>query len=166
MLMTLTKLHDRLYKAELRDGRTYWLDYYGGAWNIVEVDRDRGCGVALYEGKTFDQCEARLAEWDEAAHVPPTAASGFLEAMQGILTAGRKDAGMSERPRTDLSIKMHALADEGHSKAAELRSAADAFDEASAGFYSEPQTCDVRKFMGSWARVRRILCDASGEALI
>lgn len=67
---------------------------------------------------------------------------------------------------TDLSDKMRALADRGHVRADELREKAKAFDDAAAGFYAEPQTVDVKKFMGCWARARRLWCDVSGEPLV
>lgn len=72
----------------------------------------------------------------------------------------------AERDGTDLSAKMRALADRKHPQAAELREKADAFDAATAGFYGEPQTVDVRKFMGCWARARRLWSDVSGEPLV
>jgi hypothetical protein len=48
----------------------------------------------------------------------------------------------------------------------DLRIKAAAFDEAVAGFYGTPQTYDVKRFMGHWARARKCWCDYSGEALI
>jgi hypothetical protein len=68
--------------------------------------------------------------------------------------------------RTTLSQRMHALAATGHIKADELRSKADALDAAANGFYGEPQTVDVRQFMGAYARARLAWCDASGESLM
>lgn len=68
--------------------------------------------------------------------------------------------------RTDLSEKMHALADKGHARADELRTKADAFDAATKGFYSDPQTVDVKKFMGAYARARRVWCEITGEPLV
>jgi len=68
--------------------------------------------------------------------------------------------------RTALSERMHALADTGHARADELREKADAFDTATAGFYAEPQTCTVTKFMGAFARARRLWCDITGESLV
>ena len=44
--------------------------------------------------------------------------------------------------------------------------AADAFDEATAGFYASPQTVSVKKFMGAFARARRMWCDQTGEPLV
>ena len=67
---------------------------------------------------------------------------------------------------TDLSQKMRRLADAGHDRAAELREKADAFDRVAKGFYGEPQTVDVRSFMGAWARARRCWSECSGEPLI
>ncbi|WP_439392570.1 hypothetical protein ACRQ5Q_24420 [Bradyrhizobium sp. PMVTL-01] len=68
--------------------------------------------------------------------------------------------------RTALSEKMHALADGGHARAAELREKADAFDAATQGFYAQPQTCTVQKFFGHHVRARRLWCDITGEPLI
>lgn len=67
--------------------------------------------------------------------------------------------------RTALSIRMHALADSGHERAEELRLKADAFDTATEGLYATPQTCSVAKFMGAFARARRLWCDITGEPL-
>lgn len=67
---------------------------------------------------------------------------------------------------TDLADKMRALADTGHPRAEELRQKASAFDTAAAGFYAEPQTVDVKKYVGTWARARRLWCDCSGESLV
>lgn len=66
---------------------------------------------------------------------------------------------------TDLSDQMRALA-KNNPRAAELEAAAAKFDEATAGFYANPQTVDVKRFVGSWARARRLYCDVTGESLI
>lgn len=68
--------------------------------------------------------------------------------------------------RTELSGRMHALADAGHERAVELREKANAFDQATRGFYGEPQTVDVKSFMGAFARARRLWCVCTGEPLI
>ena len=68
--------------------------------------------------------------------------------------------------RTDLSKRVLALAEKGHTRAIELREKADAFDKATAGFYAEPQTITVQKFMGSYARARRLWRDVTGESLV
>lgn len=68
--------------------------------------------------------------------------------------------------KTALSERMHALADSGHERADELREKADAFDVATAGFYAEPQSVDVKAFAGAFARARRLWCDCSGEPLV
>jgi hypothetical protein len=68
--------------------------------------------------------------------------------------------------RTALSQAMHALADTGHARAAELREKADAFDEGAAGFYANPQTITVQSFVGRFARARRLWCDITGEPLV
>lgn len=62
--------------------------------------------------------------------------------------------------KNSLSDKMRASGD------AHLIDLADKFDAATAGFYSEPQTCTVKEFMGHWARARKAWCAHSGEALI
>jgi hypothetical protein len=67
---------------------------------------------------------------------------------------------------TDLADKMLAAA-----KAAELPLehkiviAAHEFEVAAKGFYGNPQTVDVKTFMGCWARARRAWSDYSGEPL-
>ncbi|WP_439392571.1 hypothetical protein ACRQ5Q_24425 [Bradyrhizobium sp. PMVTL-01] len=71
-----------------------------------------------------------------------------------------------ELARTALSEKMHALADSGHARAAELREKADAFDAATQGFYAQPQTCTIQKFFGCFARARRLWCDITGESVV
>lgn len=59
--------------------------------------------------------------------------------------------------RTDLSEKMHVLADSGHIRAAELREKADAFDAATHGFMvCNPQTHTVKQQLGTWARANRV----------
>lgn len=68
--------------------------------------------------------------------------------------------------RTDLSKLMHALADGGHDRAAELREKADAFDVATAGMFAEPQTHTAKQLLGTWARARRVHCECTGEPLI
>jgi hypothetical protein len=62
---------------------------------------------------------------------------------------------------TDLSIKMRALAAQGHERAAELREKADAFDAATS---ADP--FDARRMLGCWARARRLWSECSGEPLI
>jgi hypothetical protein len=59
--------------------------------------------------------------------------------------------------RTDLSEKMHALADSGHPRAVELRERADDFDAATHGFMvCNPQTHTVKQQLGTWARANRV----------
>ena len=68
---------------------------------------------------------------------------------------------------TDLSKQMLARADADQLPPEhELRTKATAFNEATAGFYSDPQTCDVRHFVGCWARARKAWCAYTGESLI
>jgi hypothetical protein len=68
---------------------------------------------------------------------------------------------------TELANKMIARADaDGLPDEHEIRVLAAEFDEVSIGWYSEPQTCSVAKFMKHWARARSAWCKYSGEALI
>lgn len=62
--------------------------------------------------------------------------------------------------------KMRDLADSGHPRAAELRAKADEFERKARGFYADPQTCDVKSFMGAWARARKLWSECSGEPLV
>lgn len=73
---------------------------------------------------------------------------------------------MSAAVRTDLSKLMHALADTGHTRAAELREKADAFDVATDGNFANPPTHTVKQMLGAWARARRVHCECTGEPLI
>lgn len=43
---------------------------------------------------------------------------------------------------------------------------AEKFDEASAGYFASNQTVDVKTFLGTFAKTRRLYCEASGEPLI
>jgi hypothetical protein len=73
---------------------------------------------------------------------------------------------MSEITKTDLSEKMHALADRGHSRADELREKADAFDQATHGFMvAQPQTHTVKQQLGTWARASRLFDECRSHAL-
>ena len=67
---------------------------------------------------------------------------------------------------TELSDKMRHLATRGHLRSEELIEKAEALDLAAAGFYAEPQTVPVRRFLGAWARARRCWSECSGEPLI
>lgn len=66
---------------------------------------------------------------------------------------------------TNLSNRMRALASTRDDLPPDWLEKADAFDAATAGFYSEPQTVSVQKFMGAFARARRMWCEATGEDL-
>ena len=68
---------------------------------------------------------------------------------------------------TSLSEKMLARANiDGLPADHEMRTRATEFNEATKGFYCEPQICDVKKFMGCWSRARRTWCDYTGESLV
>lgn len=70
-------------------------------------------------------------------------------------------------PQSDgLHGKMRELADNGHERAAELRAKAEEFEDKTRGFYADPQTCNVKSFLGAWARARRLWSECSGEPLI
>jgi hypothetical protein len=68
--------------------------------------------------------------------------------------------------KTPLGDKMRALADTGHPDAAELRDKAEKFETATAGYYGQPQTVDVKSFMGNYARARMCWSRCSGEPLV
>lgn len=68
--------------------------------------------------------------------------------------------------RTDLSKLMHALADDGHDRATELREKANAFDVTTDGIFAEPQTHSPRQLLGTWARARRVYSECSGKSLL
>jgi hypothetical protein len=68
---------------------------------------------------------------------------------------------------TDLSKKMLARAEaDGLPTDHDMRTRAEEFNEATHGFYGDPQTCDIKKFMGCWSRARRTWCDYTGEVLV
>lgn len=67
----------------------------------------------------------------------------------------------------DLGERMIQRADaDGLPADHELRVKSAAFSEAAAGFYGDPQTVDVKTFIGHWARARRAWCDYTGDPLI
>lgn len=65
----------------------------------------------------------------------------------------------------NLADRMDRLA-ENHPRGEELRKKAEELRRNTAGFFSEPQTVDVRQFVGSWARARRLWCEITGETLV
>lgn len=68
-----------------------------------------------------------------------------------------------DRPLWD---KMRELADDGHVRADELRDKADAFKAATEGYYAETQTVSAPKFLGCFARARKLWCEITGEPLV
>ncbi len=62
--------------------------------------------------------------------------------------------------------RMNALADSGHPRAAELHEAAGRLRGAADGYWSDTPTVSVGKFMGAWARARKLWCDCTGEPLL
>lgn len=73
---------------------------------------------------------------------------------------------MSSPGKTSLSERMRAYAKAGNEVPSNWLELAGAFDAAMIGFYAEPQTVPVHKFMGCFARARRAWCDATGEPLV
>lgn len=68
---------------------------------------------------------------------------------------------------TDLAKNMIAKADRDCLPADhELRTRAADFDTATAGFYANPQTFPVAKFMSAWAKARKCWSAYTGEPLI
>jgi len=67
---------------------------------------------------------------------------------------------------TNLSNRMRALAKVRDDLPADWLDRAAEFDDATAGFFAEPQTVSVQKFMGTFARARRMWCEATGEDLV
>jgi hypothetical protein len=67
---------------------------------------------------------------------------------------------------TNISDRMRALASKRTDLPPDWIEKADAFDAATAGFYGSPQTVTVQKFMGTFARARRMWCDVTGEDLV
>lgn len=70
----------------------------------------------------------------------------------------------SETTRPNLVDRLDELAAE-HARGDEMRTAASALRDATAGYFAEPQTVDVRRFMGAYARARRIWCECTGGPL-
>ena len=66
---------------------------------------------------------------------------------------------------TSLANRMRALAEKRDDLPEGFLAAADKFDAATAGFYASPPTVGVAKFVGSFARARRLWCEATGEEL-
>jgi hypothetical protein len=62
-----------------------------------------------------------------------------------------------------LPEKMLALADAGHPYAEELRDRSRAL---TAAIHAPPETFDMKRVLGCWARARKLYCDASGEPLV
>jgi hypothetical protein len=68
---------------------------------------------------------------------------------------------------TELGDRMRRRAEaDGLPADHELRRRAEAFDNATAGYYGEPQTITTQQFLGAWARARKAWCAYTGEPLI
>jgi hypothetical protein len=62
--------------------------------------------------------------------------------------------------------KMRALAEVRNDLPADWLEKAQALEYAAKGFFAEPQTVTAPKFLGCFARARRMWCNATGESLI
>ena len=51
-------------------------------------------------------------------------------------------------------------------QANDLREHADRLEEATDGFWGQPQTFTAKQFLGCWARARRCWCSLTGEPLV
>lgn len=67
---------------------------------------------------------------------------------------------------TNLSARMRALAKTRDDLPANWLEQADKFDAATSGYYGDPQTVNIKKFLGTFARTRRMWCEATGEELV
>ena len=66
----------------------------------------------------------------------------------------------------ELSDRMRAFA-EGNDVPEGWREAADALDAATHGyFFADPPTVSAPRFLGAWARARRMWCERTGESLL
>lgn len=69
--------------------------------------------------------------------------------------------------QADLGAKMAALADvDGLAADHELRTRADEFESAAAGFSADKQTVSAKGLLGAWARATRAWSEYTGEPLI
>jgi len=83
------------------------------------------------------------------------------------MKASKADIADDESKTTQLGDQMRARADlDGLPSNHEMRHLADAFDKASYGYAEEPQTVNVRQFMGHWAKAKRFWSNYTGEPLI
>lgn len=68
---------------------------------------------------------------------------------------------------TTLAKEMIARADaDGLPQDHEIRMAAVAFEDAAQGYYSDPQTVSVKKYLGQWARTKKVWSAYTGKPLI
>ena len=69
--------------------------------------------------------------------------------------------------KTELGKKMIKLANHhGLPEDHEMRVKAQQFDDAAIGYYSKPQTINVKQFLGTFARARKCYCNFTGESLV
>ena len=74
--------------------------------------------------------------------------------------------GSSKLGSTNLSERMRGLAKVREDLPEGWHKAADDFDAAAIGYYSELQTVSVKQFLGCFARARRLWCEVTGEPLV
>lgn len=68
---------------------------------------------------------------------------------------------------TELAKKMIARADTDNLPPDhEVRLAARLFEDAARGYFSDPQTVNVRKCIGQWAKTKKVWSAYSGEPMI
>ena len=68
---------------------------------------------------------------------------------------------------TELAGRMVIRADkDGLPEDHDIRTKAQAFEDAAVGFYAADQTHTVKQLMGSWARAKRVWSEYTGEPMI
>lgn len=73
---------------------------------------------------------------------------------------------MNKCEETELSRKMRMISNNRSDTPNGWLDQADKFDEASAGFFGSPQTVSVEKFLGVYARTRKMFCAYTGDPLV
>lgn len=72
---------------------------------------------------------------------------------------------VAKRQAEGLHDRMRRLA-VTHPRKDELLAVAGEFEKAARGFYGDPQTVDAKKFVGTWARAKRLWCECTGEPIV
>jgi hypothetical protein len=73
---------------------------------------------------------------------------------------------LSKPGRTNLSERMRLLSRSRSDLPENWLALADSLDDATQGFFGEPQTVNVMQFMGHMARARKAWCAATGDPLV